>query len=128
MAEQEQNKTKTYRGNCHCGAFIYEIDLPEISHFYSCNCSICTKKSYLWTLVPDEDAFKVVKGNEDDLTVYKFGPKQRPHKVTNEVTSFLRMIRKLIFCSLFLSLSSVRNADQPFLPVRLTVPPVSLWL
>lgn len=82
MSETQEAQSKTYRGNCHCGAFVYEATIPEIKTVYSCDCSICTKKGYLWTLVPDEAGFKVVKGDEATLTDYKFGPKERSHKVT----------------------------------------------
>ncbi|KAH6856844.1 Mss4-like protein [Chaetomium sp. MPI-CAGE-AT-0009] len=42
---------QTYRGSCHCGAFIYEVEAPEIKSAGDCNCSICYKRAYLW-LVP----------------------------------------------------------------------------
>lgn len=76
--------TKTYRGNCHCGAFVYEAQLPEIKSATECNCSICYKKGYLW-LMPPPGAFKVVKGSEDDLTAYTFGPGTTLHKVGSDL-------------------------------------------
>lgn len=82
MSETEKSELKTYRGNCHCGSFIYEATIPEIKALYSCNCSLCTKRGTLWTPVPDETAFKVVKGDEDNFTVYQFGAKTRFHKVS----------------------------------------------
>ncbi|KAH7131238.1 glutathione-dependent formaldehyde-activating enzyme [Dactylonectria macrodidyma] len=72
--------TKTYRGNCHCGAFVYEIDLPEIKTVNECNCSICSRKGYLWLFPPNRDGFKIVKGTEDDLTTYTFAAKHLHHK------------------------------------------------
>jgi hypothetical protein len=42
----------------------------EASGAISCNCSICSKRGWLLTFVP-ESAFKLVKG-EDELTDYQF--------------------------------------------------------
>ncbi|ROW09624.1 hypothetical protein VMCG_02593 [Cytospora schulzeri] len=63
---------KTYRGNCHCGAFVYEAKLPEIKAFSQCDCSICQKLGYAW-LFPGQENFEVAKGSIDDLTAYTFG-------------------------------------------------------
>lgn len=67
----EKDLTK-YRGNCHCGAFVYETKLPEIKSYNECNCSICHKLGYAW-LFPGEGNLDVVKGSIDDLTAYSFG-------------------------------------------------------
>jgi hypothetical protein len=80
MAEAEQ-ALKTYRGNCHCCAFVYEVDLPEIKSVGECNCSICYKKAYLWLFPNDSSNYRVVKGDENDLAEYAFGPKTTLHKV-----------------------------------------------
>ncbi|PWI72180.1 mitochondrial carnitine/acylcarnitine carrier protein [Purpureocillium lilacinum] len=71
---------RTYRGNCHCGAFVYEAELPEIKSVFECNCSICHKKGYLWVF-PGEGKYRVVKGGDETLTGYTFGPKKLTHKV-----------------------------------------------
>jgi hypothetical protein len=81
MAATEQ-PLKTYRGNCHCGAFVYEAQLPEIKTVGECNCSICLKKGYLFLFMAPA-GFKVVKGSEEDLTSYTFGSKMMAHKVRN---------------------------------------------
>jgi hypothetical protein len=78
------SELKTYRGNCHCGAFVYEVKLPEIKGVGQCNCSICTKKGYLWVF-PSTENFKIVKGAESDLTEYQFGVKNLTHKVRSPV-------------------------------------------
>ncbi|CAM1511435.1 Fc.00g089480.m01.CDS01 [Cosmosporella sp. VM-42] len=80
MSETQVPQTETYRGNCHCGAFVYEATIPEIKRVVACACKLCTKKGSLWTAVPDEASFKIVKGDEDALTVYEFGPKTKSHK------------------------------------------------
>jgi len=80
----DQNPTEpalhTYRGNCHCGAFVFEAQLPEIKTAYECNCSICSKKGYLWNF-PPVDGFKVVKGSlESTLKSYTFFTRKYSHK------------------------------------------------
>ncbi|GAB1317432.1 Glutathione-dependent formaldehyde-activating enzyme [Madurella fahalii] len=76
--QDQQKELRTYRGNCHCGAFVYEAELPEIRSVYDCNCSICHKKGYLWVFA--EARFEIVKGTDDVLTRYNFGPNKFTHK------------------------------------------------
>ncbi|KAL7797222.1 Mss4-like protein [Trichoderma ceciliae] len=71
-------KTITYRGNCHCGDFVFETKLPEIKSAFDCNCSICVKKGYLW-LFPGKGNVDIVKGSMEGLTTYEFGPKKLKH-------------------------------------------------
>ncbi|KJZ76784.1 hypothetical protein HIM_03661 [Hirsutella minnesotensis 3608] len=71
---------RTYRGNCHCGAFVYEVDMPEIKSACDCNCSICRKKGYLSILVGADDEYRAIKWSEEDLTEYTFGPKNYVHQ------------------------------------------------
>ncbi|KAL7919311.1 hypothetical protein ACQKWADRAFT_301697 [Trichoderma austrokoningii] len=75
MAEPE---TVTYRGNCHCGDFVFEIKVPEIKEAYNCECSICVRKGYLW-LQPGIGNVSIVKGRLDQLTTYTFGDKKLKH-------------------------------------------------
>ncbi|OLN88316.1 Centromere protein V 1 [Colletotrichum chlorophyti] len=79
MAVSEEPK-RTYRGNCHCTAFVYEVQLPEIKGASECNCSICVKKGTLWVIPSSRDDFRVVRGAESDLTSYNFGTGQKTHK------------------------------------------------
>ena len=73
---------RTYRGNCHCKAFVYEIRVPTIRDVYECDCSICRKKGYLLVFVADAAAdFSVVAGAEAGLTTYTFGEGKYEHKV-----------------------------------------------
>lgn len=62
---------KTYRGNCHCGAFVYQVKLPEIKEYSECNCSICHKLGYAW-LFPSKENLDIVKGSVDGLKAYTF--------------------------------------------------------
>ena len=79
MADAQQS-LQTYRGNCHCGAFVYEIDVPEIKSVVDCNCSLCFKKGTLWIFLEWKN-FRVVKGDVSQLTAYKFGLQRQEHKV-----------------------------------------------
>ena len=36
---------KIYHGNCHCGLFQYQLEIPEITTVESCKCSFCLKVS-----------------------------------------------------------------------------------
>ncbi|WPG99105.1 Mss4-like protein [Acrodontium crateriforme] len=68
-----------YKGNCHCGAFRFNISLAEpIASALLCNCSICSKKGYVWNLGPLVD-FKVTHGKENELGVYEFGERKIRH-------------------------------------------------
>lgn len=66
-----EGNLKTVRGNCHCGAFVYEARLPEVTSYTECNCSICHKKGYAY-LVPADGQVDVVKGSIDELATYAF--------------------------------------------------------
>lgn len=81
MAEEEQKNVKTYRGNCHCGAYVFEFDAPEIKTYTECNCSICFKKGYAW-LFPGHDNIKVVKGDDNTLKTYQFNEGKFEHRVS----------------------------------------------
>ncbi|KAK4211276.1 hypothetical protein QBC37DRAFT_427304 [Rhypophila decipiens] len=64
---------KTYRGNCHCGSYIFEVTVPELKSVTVCDCSICTKKNYMYLWMnPENDTFKVIK-DDGLLTEYSFG-------------------------------------------------------
>ncbi|KAI0202280.1 glutathione-dependent formaldehyde-activating enzyme [Astrocystis sublimbata] len=78
MAEQQEAPVKTYRGNCHCAAFVYEITLPEIQKPMECNCSICYKKGALWAFPKPTDV-KWVKGDKSGLKNYNFNDGKFTH-------------------------------------------------
>ncbi|RDA91295.1 hypothetical protein CP533_6338 [Ophiocordyceps camponoti-saundersi (nom. inval.)] len=84
-AKRDQNtmtskEMKTYRGNCHCGAIVFEVDMAEIEAARACNCSICHKKGYLWLSPEDETRLRFVKGSDESMTGYTFGPKKIKHQ------------------------------------------------
>ncbi|KAK3318270.1 Mss4-like protein [Apodospora peruviana] len=78
MAESGEGSTKTYRGNCHCGAFVFEVTVPEIKLAMVCNCSICLKKGYMW-LYTSKEAVTIIN-DEGILTEYQFGDGKINHK------------------------------------------------
>lgn len=80
MADQSAAApTRTYRGNCHCKANVFEITVPEIKSLGSCNCSSCSKKGMLWIYGTHRDIVWV-KGDEGGLTDYTFGKKGMHYK------------------------------------------------
>lgn len=83
---QHQPIRRTYQGSCHCGAFAYEIDLTELNTVVDCDCSFCSRKGNLYLLTSKEDNFRVVKGSEESLTSYTFGPGNKIHKVGSPQT------------------------------------------
>ena len=65
-----------YTGGCHCQKVRFEVDM-EIDKAMACNCSICAKRAYLLTFVPEEN-FTLTSG-ENDLSDYQFGKKVIHH-------------------------------------------------
>jgi hypothetical protein len=70
---------KTYKGNCHCGAFKFTVEIPELTSVGECNCSICFRKGYKWVF-PGAGCFTIEKG-EESLKDYEFGKHSMSHKV-----------------------------------------------
>ncbi|KAL2267746.1 hypothetical protein VTJ83DRAFT_5023 [Remersonia thermophila] len=67
----------TYRGNCHCAAFVYEVWLPPIHSALECRCAMCHRKGYLWNLVGGgRRHVEVVTGTWEDLA--RFVPNALP--------------------------------------------------
>jgi hypothetical protein len=52
--------------------------MPEITGLMNCNCSICTKKGYIWAF-PHADNLKIVKGEAETLKDYAFAGKKLIH-------------------------------------------------
>jgi len=75
-----QPEFKVYQGNCHCGAFKFELTISELTAIATCSCSICSKKGYLWI---DRAAgqLKIIKG-DGILSSYEFGTRTMSHKVS----------------------------------------------
>jgi hypothetical protein len=79
-ATSGEDTKHVYKGNCHCGAFRYELTLDApISDLMACNCSYCTKKGYLWVF-PSPGQVNRTHGQWSDLSVYQFGEKSLFHR------------------------------------------------
>ncbi|KAI3330700.1 glutathione-dependent formaldehyde-activating enzyme [Ustulina deusta] len=76
--DDQEVALKTYRANCHCAAYVYEVTLPEISTASKCNCSVCYKKGAFWVFPKPSDV-KFVKGDSATLTNYTFGKRNFTH-------------------------------------------------
>jgi len=61
---------KDYQGGCHCGAFRFQVSLPDSIEVEDCNCSVCKKAGYLHVIIPSKQ-FKVLKG-QDKMQLYTF--------------------------------------------------------
>ncbi|KAH8592683.1 Mss4-like protein [Bisporella sp. PMI_857] len=71
------SQLETFKGNCHCGAFKYSIQLSELKSVMECNCSICSKKGYKW-VYPTTNVFTIEK-DDGKLQEYYFGKKNLTH-------------------------------------------------
>ncbi|KAI1382959.1 uncharacterized protein F4822DRAFT_434887 [Hypoxylon trugodes] len=69
----EQPPLKKYRANCHCAAYVYEVNLPEVKAGLVCNCSYCYKRGGIFQCPPDSNDIAFVKGGYGTLTTYHFG-------------------------------------------------------
>ncbi|KAI8962974.1 Mss4-like protein [Daldinia sp. FL1419] len=68
------NPTKKYRGNCHCTAYVYEVDLPEnIKKGLECDCTYCRKRGGIFLCPDSRDNIKFVKGDQITLSNFSFG-------------------------------------------------------
>lgn len=109
MSDTEQ-PTKTYRGNCHCGAFVFEVEAPEIKSVSDCKCSICNKRGYKW-LVPPKP-LTIVK-DEGKLVHYSFASKKMDHQVSCPGYGIGDLAGWLTICTM---VSFVATAEPPSWP------------
>lgn len=72
--------TKSYDGNCHCGAVRYTVQTTplESQKVTRCNCSVCTKNGYYLIYPSPSDV--VFHQGKDHLTSYRFASKKAQHK------------------------------------------------
>ena len=78
-----------HTGSCHCGDVHYEVE-ADIKDVVACNCSICSKKGYLLSFVPEAN-FTLIKG-ADAISDYQFGAHRIHHTFCQKcgVASFSR--------------------------------------
>jgi hypothetical protein len=76
----EKHELSTYHGSCHCGTVQFTFLLPSLAtiHVNECNCSICEINGYL-NVYPFRSDFTLDSG-QGELSVYRFGKKQKQHK------------------------------------------------
>lgn len=67
---------QTYRGSCHCGAVVFEID-SVLEEFTKCDCTLCRKKNAVMTKV-HESHFRLIQG-EEHLGLYQWNTKVAKH-------------------------------------------------
>ena len=79
MTETATPPLRAYRGNCHCGAYVFEAKLPEITKIKACNCSICYKRADVWAWAAQSNV-TWIKGDLKTMKGYTFGKKQFEHK------------------------------------------------
>jgi hypothetical protein len=63
---------RTYRGSCHCGRIVFELDsdAEHIKTAMDCNCSLCRRRGALWHAASDQD-LRILDG-ASELTEYRF--------------------------------------------------------
>jgi hypothetical protein len=62
---------RTYSGNCHCGAFTFHIEIPDLRSVVECNCYACAKYGFKW-IFPGTNHFAIERG-DGVLKEYVFG-------------------------------------------------------
>lgn len=58
-----------YKGGCHCGKVRFQVDL-DLDRTIVCNCSICTKRGFIWAFAT-ADQFTFDAG-ENETAEYLF--------------------------------------------------------
>lgn len=69
-------ETKTYRGQCHCGAVQFQVT-TDLSGTGACNCSRCRRLGWVMQSVPASDF--VLESGEANLSVYHFSSETIDH-------------------------------------------------
>jgi hypothetical protein len=68
---------QAYQGSCHCGAIKFSFEAEPITSGVRCNCSFCSRRGTMVSLVPGEKFRSEVK--EGALGTYQFGRMQAQH-------------------------------------------------
>jgi hypothetical protein len=108
----------TYRGSCHCGAVVFEIetDFPELT---MCDCSICRRRNALMVKV-HESKFKLLAGQES-LADYQFHTRAAHHYFC-KVCGIYPFHRKRVTPDHFgINVHCLENFDPTGIPVRKAV-------
>jgi hypothetical protein len=70
------SETRTYHGQCHCGAVRYTAR-SDMSGLGECNCSRCRRLGWVMQSVPEADF--TLNSGEDNLTLYHFNTDKIDH-------------------------------------------------
>ncbi|KZT33369.1 hypothetical protein SISSUDRAFT_1066193 [Sistotremastrum suecicum HHB10207 ss-3] len=76
-----ESSLKLYKGHCHCGKFAYEFKhAPLESHKATvCNCSICSRKAYVYSSLTPLTDVTWTSGELGGLTDYVWRTKTTHH-------------------------------------------------
>ncbi|MFD2648118.1 GFA family protein [Devosia albogilva] len=82
-------ETRTYHGQCHCGAVRYTAT-TDLGSLMDCNCSRCRRLGWVMQSVPAEN-FELLSG-ADKLVDYRFNTKAIQHLFCRDcgIESFAR--------------------------------------
>lgn len=70
------SESKTYHGQCHCGAVRYSAT-TDLSSVSDCNCSRCRRLGWVMQSLPADDF--TLESGEDNLAVYHFSTETIDH-------------------------------------------------
>jgi len=66
-----------YKGSCHCGKVVFEVE-GELNGAMACNCSMCSRKGSLLWFVP-RDQFRLFT-SEAEIGTYTFNKHVIKHR------------------------------------------------
>ena len=66
-----------YKGSCHCGKVVFEVE-GELDGTMACNCSMCSRKGSLLWFVP-RDQFRLLT-SEAEIGTYTFNKHVIKHR------------------------------------------------
>ncbi|KAI0380559.1 Mss4-like protein [Hypomontagnella monticulosa] len=118
----EQRPFKRYRANCHCKAYVFEVDIPEtIDTGLVCNCKYCYKRGAIYQCPKNSDDIEFVKGDPATLTSYSFGDVK--HQFCPTCSNYLlRVDNKKTYVNLRI-IQNFNTWDLPTEPINSASPP-----
>lgn len=109
---------RTYRGACHCGAVVFEVqtDFPKLSTF---DCSTCRRKNALMAKV-HESAFRLLQV-ADGLREFEFHTQTARHYSCVTCGIYPCHRKRVTPDFLGVNVHCLEDSDPAGLPVRATV-------
>ena len=78
MIDPRSSEPLTLRGSCHCGAIIFEAELPQgLASARRCTCSMCRMRGAV-AVTGNIDGFRLLQG-ADKLATYRFNTRVAEH-------------------------------------------------